>query len=49
MALTDIVQVSLLVLGGLIISYIALNKISGGAGVIAGFHQLTRASPRNSR
>jgi SSS family solute:Na+ symporter len=28
-ALTDIVQVSLLVLGGLIISFIALNKISG--------------------
>ena len=36
-ALTDIVQVSLLVLGGLIISYIALNKVSGGAGVVAGF------------
>ena len=44
-ALTDIVQVSLLVLGGLIISYIALNKISGGAGVIAGFHQLTLRFP----
>src|SRR6267154_1755716 len=29
-ALTDIVQVSLLVLGGLVISYIALNRISGG-------------------
>ncbi|MDP9013467.1 MAG: sodium/sugar symporter [Pseudomonadota bacterium] len=39
-ALTDIVQVSLLILGGLVISYIALNRISGGAGVIAGFHQL---------
>jgi hypothetical protein len=44
-ALTDIVQVSLLVLGGLIISYIALNRISGGAGVIAGFHQLTMRFP----
>jgi SSS family solute:Na+ symporter len=44
-ALTDIVQVSLLVLGGLIISYIALNRISGGAGVIAGFHQLTLRFP----
>jgi solute:Na+ symporter, SSS family len=44
-ALTDIVQVSLLVLGGLIISYIALNRISGGAGVIAGFHQLTVRFP----
>jgi SSS family solute:Na+ symporter len=44
-ALTDIVQVSLLVLGGLINSYIALNRISGGAGVIAGFHQLTMRFP----
>jgi SSS family solute:Na+ symporter len=44
-ALTDIVQVSLLVLGGLVISYIALNKISDGAGVIAGFHQLTQRFP----
>jgi solute:Na+ symporter, SSS family len=44
-ALTDIVQVSLLVLGGLVISYIALNKISGGAGVFAGFHQLTAQHP----
>jgi SSS family solute:Na+ symporter len=44
-ALTDIVQVSLLVLGGLVISYIALNEISGGAGVVAGFHQLTERFP----
>jgi solute:Na+ symporter, SSS family len=44
-ALTDIVQVSLLVLGGLIISYIALNKVSGGAGVVAGFHELTVRFP----
>lgn len=44
-ALTDIVQVSLLVLGGLIISYIALNKVSGGAGVVAGFHILTTNYP----
>lgn len=44
-ALTDIVQVSLLILGGLIISYIALNRISGGSGVIAGFHLLTARFP----
>lgn len=43
-ALTDIVQVSLLVLGGLVISYIALTKISGG-GVVAGFHELTQRFP----
>ena len=44
-ALTDIVQVSLLVLGGLVISYLALNRISGGAGVLAGFHELTLRFP----
>ncbi len=44
-ALTDIVQVSLLVLGGIVISWIALDKISAGAGVIAGFHALTLRFP----
>jgi solute:Na+ symporter, SSS family len=44
-ALTDIVQVSLLVMGGFIITYIALNKISGGAGVVAGFHELSVRFP----
>jgi len=36
-ALTDIIQVVLLVMGGLMIAYISLNEISGGAGMIAGF------------
>ena len=44
-ALTDIVQVSLLVLGGLVISYISLNRISGGAGVLAGFHEVATRFP----
>ncbi len=44
-ALTDVIQVSLLVLGGLIISYIALDQISGGAGVVAGFHTLLTQFP----
>ena len=44
-ALTDIVQVSLLVLGGLVISYMALDRISGNTGVIAGFHELTVRFP----
>jgi SSS family solute:Na+ symporter len=44
-ALTDIVQVSLLVMGGLIISYISLNRISNGSGVVAGFHVLTTSYP----
>jgi SSS family solute:Na+ symporter len=44
-ALTDIVQVSLLVLGGVIICTIALTRISGGNGVLAGFHELTTRFP----
>jgi SSS family solute:Na+ symporter len=47
-ALTDIVQVSLLVLGGLVIVYIALDKISGQsglAGVVGGFHILQARMP----
>jgi SSS family solute:Na+ symporter len=44
-ALTDIVQVSLLVVGGLIISYISLNRIADGGGVVAGFHVLTASYP----
>jgi SSS family solute:Na+ symporter len=44
-ARTDIVQVSLLVVGGLIISYIALNRVSGNAGVVAGFSELTTRFP----
>jgi SSS family solute:Na+ symporter len=44
-ALTDIVQVSLLVAGGLIISYIALKEIGGDAGVLGGFTRLTTEFP----
>ncbi|MDH3547570.1 MAG: sodium transporter, partial [Gammaproteobacteria bacterium] len=36
-ALTDIIQVVLLVLGGLMIAYVSMNEISGGTGVLAGF------------
>lgn len=42
-ALTDIVQVSMLILGGLVIAFIALEKISGMTGIIGavdGFRQL---------
>src|SRR3546814_9290045 len=39
-ALTDIVQVTLLVMGGLVISYLTLNEISGGEGAIGGFSYL---------
>jgi SSS family solute:Na+ symporter len=44
-ALTDIVQVSLLVAGGIIISWISLDKVGGDAGVIAGFNTLTERFP----
>ncbi len=44
-ALTDIVQVSLLVLGGIIITYISLDKVSDGQGVLAGFNILTERYP----
>ena len=44
-ALTDIIQVVLLVLGGLLIAYTLLNLVSDGAGVIAGFQLLMDQAP----
>ena len=44
-ALTDIIQVVLLVFGGLFLSYTALNLISDGNGVIQGFVTLTNELP----
>ena len=44
-ALTDIIQVVLLVMGGLFIAYISMNKISDGAGVIAGFKMMLEQVP----
>lgn len=44
-ALTDIVQVTLLVLGGLVIVYITLNQVSGDTGVVAGFMKLWNEHP----
>lgn len=43
-ALTDIVQVTLLVAGGLAVSGLTLSKIGGGS-ILAGFAELTRAAP----
>jgi SSS family solute:Na+ symporter len=48
-ALTDVVQVSLLVLGGLVIVYIALERISGGHGIVEGFAILTHRFPEHFR
>jgi len=44
-ALTDIIQVTLLVAGGLIVSWLTLDKIGAGHGVIAGFAELTHRAP----
>ena len=44
-ALTDIIQVVLLVLGGLLICYLALDRVSGGQGVLGGFVQLMDKAP----
>jgi SSS family solute:Na+ symporter len=44
-ALTDFVQVTLLVLGGLVVSYLTLSEIGGGNGVLAGFATLTERAP----
>jgi SSS family solute:Na+ symporter len=48
-ALTDIVQVSLLVLGGLIISYRALDTVSDHHGILEGFRVLTTQFPDKFR
>ena len=44
-ALTDIVQVTLLVVGGLIVSALALRELGGDTGMIGGFYRLTRQAP----
>ena len=44
-AMTDIIQVALLVLGGLFVSYLALNQISGGTGIVSGFSMLLENAP----
>ena len=46
-ALTDIVQVSLLVLGGLLVVGLTLSRIGDGAGVVAGFKHLWNAHPEH--
>ena len=44
-AFTDIIQVTLLVAGGLMIAWITLDQISGGAGALAGFSELITQVP----
>ena len=47
-ALTDFVQVSLLVVGGLLVAAITLGKIGDGS-ALAGFHKLLEAHPEHFR
>ncbi|HZU62929.1 MAG TPA: sodium/sugar symporter [Novosphingobium sp.] len=44
-ALTDIVQVTLLVIGGLVVSGMALGQLGAGAGIAAGFATLVARVP----
>ncbi len=44
-AMTDIIQVALLIFGGLTVSYLALNQISNNQGLIAGFSELYERLP----
>jgi SSS family solute:Na+ symporter len=44
-AWTDVIQVVFLVLGGLVTTYIALNTVSGGEGVIEGIKTVYNATP----
>jgi SSS family solute:Na+ symporter len=44
-AWTDVIQVVFLVLGGLVTTYIALNTVSGGEGVLEGMKTVYEATP----
>ena len=44
-AFTDIIQVVLLIIGGLLLAHIALNELSGGQGILAGFGILQERVP----
>ena len=44
-AWTDIIQVVVLIIGGLITSYLALNTVSGGEGMFSGLYKLYEVIP----
>ena len=44
-AFTDIIQVVLLIFGGLFLSYVTLDKIGGGQGFVTGFAELAARVP----
>ena len=44
-AMTDIIQVVLLVMGGMIVTWLSLDQVSGGNGALAGFAELSARVP----
>jgi SSS family solute:Na+ symporter len=46
-ALTDIVQVSLLILGGLLVTALTLKAVGGDAGILGGFSKLWQQHPEH--
>src|SRR5262249_34379683 len=42
---TDVIQVTVLIIGGLATAYMALNKVSDGQGALNGFHTLMKEAP----
>src|SRR5450631_2166546 len=44
---TDVIQVTVLIIGGLATSYMALDKVSGGHGAVEGFSTLMREAPEH--
>jgi len=42
---TDVIQVTVLIIGGFAAAYMALDKVSGGAGAVAGFSTLMKEAP----
>src|SRR5579863_649576 len=42
---TDVIQVTVLILGGLATSYMALDKVGGGNGIVHGFSTLMQQAP----
>ncbi len=44
---TDVIQVTVLIIGGLATSYFALNKIGGGSGIANGFSIMMKTAPEH--
>jgi SSS family solute:Na+ symporter len=42
---TDVIQVAVLIIGGLVTVYMALDKVSSGGGVVSGFNTVMKEAP----